>query len=82
MRRNSVTNRNGSFQKVPLVAPSYGRFTGTGVTIRYGVTRTKLLGPSWRFRRRVERLHSLATVRAENRLPVACSVLGGATWPR
>jgi hypothetical protein len=82
MRRNSVTNRNGGSRKVFHIAPSYGRFTGTGVTIRYGVTRAKLLGPSWRFPERVERPHSLATVRAQNRLPVACGVLGGATWLR
>jgi hypothetical protein len=82
MRRNSVTNRNSEFRKIPLVVSSYGRFTETGVTIRYGVTWQKLLGPSRRFLRRVERLHNLATVRAENRLPVAWGFLGGAAWRR
>ncbi|MBP9025309.1 MAG: hypothetical protein KBH81_04080 [Phycisphaerae bacterium] len=39
MKRNSVTDRNGSFRKVFHIAPSYGNFAQSGVTVRYGVTR-------------------------------------------
>lgn len=38
MKRNSVTDRNGSFRKVLHIAPSYGNFAHSGVTVRYGVT--------------------------------------------
>jgi hypothetical protein len=38
MKRNSVTDRNGSFRKVFHIAPSYGNFAQSGVTVRYAVT--------------------------------------------
>jgi hypothetical protein len=38
MKRNGVTARNGSFRKLFHIAPSYGNFAHSGVTVRYGVT--------------------------------------------
>lgn len=38
MKRNSVTDRNSSFRKLSHIAPSYGNFADSGVTVRYGVT--------------------------------------------